>query len=373
MKMLLLEPFYGGSHKHWADNFKKYSSHEIKILGLSDKFWKWRMHGAAVTLAQEFLNSDFKPDIILASDMLDLSVFQALTKSKTSNIPFVVYFHENQITYPWSPTDEDVSKERNHHYGFINYTSALAADKILFNSQYHLESFTEALPQFLKKFPDHQNLNSIEDIFSKSTVLFPGVDIDKLHQLKPKNIEPANRAVILWNHRWEYDKNPEVFFHILFELQNRGIEFKLIVVGEKNKKYPPIFDQAKEQLKDFILHWGYAETYENYAKLLWQADILLVTSNQDFFGISIVEAMACDVFPLLPNRLAYPEHIPKAYSRTFLYEGNENLTNRLQRLIFDVKIIRKQNVHQWIMHYDWQTYIKVYDTFFYESKLTNLF
>lgn len=363
MKILLIEPFYGGSHKHWADNFKKYSQHEVEILALPDKFWKWRMHGAAVTLAEEFLNRKNYPDLIITTDMLDLCVFQALTKSKTSNIPFVLYFHENQLTYPWSPTDEDISKERNHHYGFINYTSALAANKILFNSQYHLESFTNALTPFLKKFPDHQNLENVAKIKSKSKVLYPGVDIAKLHQLKPEKIEPANRAVILWNHRWEYDKNPARFFEILFELQKRGVEFKLIVLGEKNKKYPPIFDKAKEQLKDFIIHWGYVESFEQYAHLLWQADILLVTSNQDFFGISIVEAMACDVFPLLPNRLAYPEHLPKAYAKTFLYEEKENLANRLQRLIFDVKIIRKQNIHQWVMQYDWETIIKEYDKF----------
>lgn len=364
MEILIIEPFYGGSHKQWIDNLKQHSSHNIKLLSLPDKFWKWRMHGAAVTLAEKFSQLKHTPDLILVSDMLDLCVFQALTKSKTSNIPFVVYFHENQITYPWSPTDEDVQKERNHHYGFINFTSALAADKILFNSQYHLDSFTNALPYFLKQFPDHHNLETIDKILLKSSVLNPGINIEKLHQFKPTEAEPAYRAVILWNHRWEYDKNPVQFFNILFELQQRGVEFKLIVLGEKNQKYPPIFDKAKDQLKDFIIHWGYAESYEKYASLLWQADILLVTSHQDFFGISILEAMACNVFPLLPNRLAYPEHVPTAYSKTFLYEENENLTNRLQRLIFDVKILRKQNIHQWVEQYNWKTLINNYDSFF---------
>mgnify|MGYP000456988033 CR=1 FL=1 len=37
---------------------------------------------------------------------------------------------ENQITYPWSPQDEDVKYQRNNQYGFINYTSALAADQV---------------------------------------------------------------------------------------------------------------------------------------------------------------------------------------------------------------------------------------------------
>ena len=39
------------------------------------------------------------------------------------------------------------------HYGFINYSSALAADQVLFNSNYHKDSFIEELKLFLKKIP----------------------------------------------------------------------------------------------------------------------------------------------------------------------------------------------------------------------------
>ena len=61
-----------------------------------------------------------------------------------------VYFHENQMSYPWSPTDRDVAKDRDKHYGFINFTTALAADAVFYNSQYHLESFFKELVKLLK-------------------------------------------------------------------------------------------------------------------------------------------------------------------------------------------------------------------------------
>ena len=54
MKMLLIEPYYTGSHKQWADGYQKYSQHKIRILSMKGQFWKWRMHGGAVTLARKW-------------------------------------------------------------------------------------------------------------------------------------------------------------------------------------------------------------------------------------------------------------------------------------------------------------------------------
>ena len=49
MKVLIIEPYYTGSHKKWVEGFKKYSSHHVKILSMEGQFWKWRMHGGAVS------------------------------------------------------------------------------------------------------------------------------------------------------------------------------------------------------------------------------------------------------------------------------------------------------------------------------------
>ena len=177
MKILLIEPFFTGSHKSWALGFQKHSRHQVELLTLSGHYWKWRMHGGAITLANKYIDSKYQPDLIVVTDMLDLCTFQGLTRKLTSNIPFAVYFHENQLTYPWSEKDEDVKLKRDNHYAFINYSSALAADKVFFNSQYHKQSFLNELPRFLKQFPDHNNLATIDTIKNKSEVLYLGVDL----------------------------------------------------------------------------------------------------------------------------------------------------------------------------------------------------
>ncbi len=362
MKILLLEPFFSGSHQQWAEGLQQHSSHEIKILSLSGRHWKWRMYGGAVALASQFNELKDRPDLILATDMLDLTTFLALTKNETAHIPTTIYFHENQITYPWSPDDADVALKRNNQYGFINYTSALAVDHIFFNSHFHKNSFLESLPFFLGQFPDHKGLDNIEKIKGKSQVLPLGLDLKRFDKYKSseKNAAPT----LLWNHRWEYDKNPDVFFDALFKLKKDGYDFNLIVLGESYKKSPPIFEQTKKHLSEHIIHFGYADTFEKYATLLWQADILPVTSRQDFFGGSVVEAIYCNCFPILPNRLAYPEHLTAKNHVENYYEKEEDFYKVLKTVILNKSKIQNFNGHEIVKKYNWQCLIKKYDQAF---------
>lgn len=358
MKILLLVPFFTGSHKAWAEGYKKHSSHEVEIFGLAGRHWKWRMHGSAITFAQKLRNADFKPDRIITSDMMDVALFKAIANV---NVPIYSYFHENQLTYPWSPTDEDTEKGRDKHYGFINYTTALASDKVFFNSQFHKDSFLAAAKGLLRSMPDHQNVDTIEAIESKSSVLYLGMDLHKFDAYKKGNV-PNKIPVILWNHRWEYDKNPEEFFETLIELKDSAIDFKLIVLGQSYGKVPPIFDKAKQELADRIIHFGFADSFEAYAKYLCMADILPVTNIQDFFGGSIVEAMYCDVYPLLPNRLTYPELLASNFHPQHIYD--EKLKPALQHLLETWSSYDSSNIAHEMKKFDWQEIVMEYEEVF---------
>ena len=91
MKILIVEPFLTGSHKAWAEGYAQTSKHEVEIISLPGRFWKWRMHGGAVTLAKRYYKLNFEPDLILATDMLNLPVFQSLVRPEC---PVSIYFHE---------------------------------------------------------------------------------------------------------------------------------------------------------------------------------------------------------------------------------------------------------------------------------------
>ncbi len=369
MKILIVEPFLKGSHKAWAEGYQQHSQHDVDILSMQGRHWKWRMHGGAVTLAERFNASiektGKKPDLILATDMLDLTSFMALTKKHSHDIPTAIYFHENQITYPWSPTDADVKLERNNHYGFINYTSALAADRIFFNSDYHNQSFNNSIDPFLSQFPDHKAHTFSHHILKKSETLSLGMSLKKFNNFD--TIATDDVPILLWNHRWEYDKNPEGFYQILKRLKQATIDFKLVILGESFKKKPPIFNQIISEFRNEILHVGFVSNFAQYAYWLWKADILPVTSNQDFFGGSVVEAIYCNCYPILPDRLAYPQHIPEKYHDDHLYKNEDELFDKIREASQNLKAIRKmEEFQQFVAHYDWEELAGVYDVEFSE-------
>jgi glycosyltransferase involved in cell wall biosynthesis len=362
MKIVILEPYLTGSHAAWANEYARYSKHDVKVLGLPGRHWKWRMHGGAVTLAKLFEERDFIPDLILATDMLDLTTFLALTRERTSGVKTVVYFHENQITYPWSGKDRDRARERDVHYGFINFASALAADVVAFNSEYHRTSFLSELSPFLEAFPDHNEISTVEAIRGKSHVLYLGIDLRRfdVHRAERVSEQPA---LILWNHRWEYDKNPEDFFRALFVLKDEGLRFNVAVLGESFDVKPAIFDEAISRLGDRIVQCGFVDDFATYASWLWKADIIPVTSRHDFFGASVVQAIYCNCYPLLPNRLAYPEHIPEEHHAEYLYDDFTGLVSKLRHRIENLAETRRTQTQPFVRHYDWQTIEPMYSHF----------
>ena len=335
LNIVLIEPFFTGSHKAWADGYKKNSNHNINILFLKGKHWKWRMHGGAITLGklyQQYIVNNGTPDLLLVTDMLNLPVFISLVKLQ--NIPVISFFHENQLSYPWSTQDRDKEKNRDHHYGFINYTTTLCSNKIMFNSDFHKNSFITALIKFLKMFPDHQQLSNVDIINNKSVVSYLGLDLKKFD--KYKKIKKNKTPIILWNHRWEYDKNPFDFFECLKKIKSEGINFKLVILGEEYDTEMDIFTNARETFKDQIIHIGYCKSFKEYAQWLWKTDFLPVTINQDFFGASIMEAVYCEIHPLLPKRLSYPELFDyKINNDKYFYDNNDELYEKLKDLLIN--------------------------------------
>jgi len=156
MKIALIDTFYEDSHRLWAEGVQRSLDVQVDIYSGSAFNWKWKMTGGTIPLAKELNKSGVSYDRIIVTDMVNLPLFKSLLLPRYQEVPIILYFHENQITYPWSPTDQDVAKNRDHHYGFINFTSALIANTVCFNSQYHKDSFLGELPRFLNMFPDDQ-------------------------------------------------------------------------------------------------------------------------------------------------------------------------------------------------------------------------
>ncbi len=334
------------------------------------------MQGAAVTLARDYrerLRRGLRYDLILASDMLDLATFAGLirksgpvSEERGADLPIAIYFHENQLTYPLSPSEKAQLSGRNRQFGMINFTSALTADISLFNSDFHRQNFLAALPPFLQRFPDYRGTDEISVIEKKSEVLHLGLDLRRLLAAKPASGSAAAAAerkpLILWNHRWDYDKNPSDFFSLLQGLIEEKIDFEVVILGEHAEMVPEIFQRNREILGERLIHFGFVEKFSDYAAWLWRADLLPVTSHHDFFGISVIEAVCCNCYPLLPRRLAYPEHFPGRKNHQFFYSDYRDLRQKLKYQLQNIAVTRKVCPGSLVSGYDWSVMAPKYDT-----------
>jgi glycosyltransferase involved in cell wall biosynthesis len=335
--------------------YQTHSAHDVRLLSLPGQFWQWRMQGGAVTLARLFRESGLRPDVILASDMLDLTTFLALTRQQTVGIPAALYFHENQLTYPMGPRQR---KEVHFQLGFINYASALAADAVFFNSRFHLEAFIAELPRLLKHYPDFNELETVDLIRGKSSVLPPGLDLLRFDPYRPAQGRSGS-PLIVWNHRWEYDKNPGAFLNAIIRLADEGVEFEVALTGESFRNEPKEFEAARARLGKRVVQYGFVARFADYARLLWQADVQVSTAYHDFFGISTCEAIYCGCVPLLPDRLNYPDLLPAAHRDAYLYpEGT--IYVHLRDYLANPRPA-PEALREHVRHFDWSQQAPQYD------------
>jgi glycosyltransferase involved in cell wall biosynthesis len=362
MNILVLEPYYGGSHQAFIDGLSKVSKHNWTVLTLPAHKWKWRMRHSAITFAAqtaELMEKQQSWDLLFCSDMLNLAEFIGLAPAGVAELPKVIYFHENQLTYPVRVEDE-----RDYQLAMTNLTSALAADAIWFNSQFHLNSFLDVLSKFLKSMPDYQPLEEIEKIRTKSSVCPPGIsDFPARRERKPGPMR------ILWAARWEHDKNPDDFFKALEILKTENMPFRISVIGQSFRDRPAVFDRAHSEFHDYIDSWGYQKSWEDYKRILSEADVVVSTANHEFFGISVVEAIAAGAYPLVPNRLSYPEILGLGRINgveQFFYDGTvRDLADKLSQLVdrIDKAFLWSERISSSILtdHFKWQNLANLYD------------
>lgn len=361
LRFLFLEPFFGGSHRDFAEGLAAHSRHDIDLVTLPARFWKWRMRGAALhfwgRLSSPTRQGGRPPsayDGLITSGLMSLSDFKSLAGAGCP--PALVYFHETQLTYPLS-----AGEAFDAHFGFTDITTALVAQRVVFNSRTHCDRFFGELPGFLNRMPDCRPNWAEQAIRRKARVLHPGCRLGG-GGFAPK---PCGEGppLIIWNHRWEFDKNPEGFFEGLDALMAEGIEFRLALLGERYRKIPAAFVRARERYGGRIVHDGYVPDKEAYQEILRRGDIVVSTAFQENFGISVVEAVAAGCLPLLPRRLSYPEILPPEFHRDFLYDGHEDFVRKLARLAMNasrMSDIRRRLSLAMAVH-AWETAVGAYD------------
>jgi glycosyltransferase involved in cell wall biosynthesis len=327
---LFVEPFYGGSHRAFADGLRAHSRHELTLLTLPEGEWRRRMRRGAQELAAALDDVPGAFDFVIATDMLDLAAFLALTRRRLGSVPVLTYFHENQFTYPRLR-----GTKFNSWFGQVNYLSAVSADAVAFNSEFHRQDFLGAL-RTLDSQPNNWLLgDTIAAIEAKSAVLPVGVDLQRLDSLRPRAVTADLPPLVLWNHRWEFDKAPVVFARAIVALAAEGVAFRVAVAGEPGLTPAPTLLALPDQLGDRVVQFGRIESSEAYGRLLWDSDIVVSTTRHEFFGIGTVEALYCGCWPVLPRRFNYPALVPPQLHARCLWGDEAELQALLRSAIVE--------------------------------------
>ena len=356
MRILAVEPYYGGSHKTFLDGLQNHLPFDFILLTLPARKWKWRMRLAAPFFAEKIkkLHDHKEINAVFCSSFVDVATLRALLPAALNQLPFYTYFHENQFAYPVRKNDE-----RDLHFGLTNLTTILASDRVAFNSRYNLLTFLQGVESILKICPDMKLESVAEEIKVKASILNPGIDFSHIDRAVPVGKKSTKIPVIVWNHRWEHDKNPQYFFKTLFALEAEGLDYRLIILGQSFRKKPAVFSTVRDKLQQRIIHCGFAESREEYAALLAQGDIVVSTARHEFYGISIIEAVRAGCIPVLPARLSYPEFFPPQY----LYESG-GLRKRLRSILKDPHKVDRAEAKALTNSFSWPALREKYRAWF---------
>jgi glycosyltransferase involved in cell wall biosynthesis len=328
-RILLVEPFHGGSHGAWAEGLMAHSRHDVVAVSHPGAFWRWRMRGAALTLAQatdEVVHEHGPPDVVLVSAMVDLARWLGFTRRFLGDPAVVLYLHENQLAYPLSP-----NQKADDEFPLCNWMSMAAADEVWCNSSFQLDGLLHALPALLEMAPDEPHTGFLPAVAGRCHVVPVGVDLVDV-PARGSGAQLAEVPLVLWNQRWDHDKNPSAVFNALGRIADEGVAFSVAVVGENVRADPREFTAARERLGDRVVQFGFVGR-EDYVDLLGRADVVVSAAHHEFFGIAVVEAMAAGCVPVLPNALSYPGLVGGWADAALYPEGG--LTDRLREVLVD--------------------------------------
>lgn len=214
-------------------------------------------------LVQPLVNTDF--DVIDCQAFPYFPAFPSKLNSMLNDNPFCITWHE-----VWGPYWND-------YLGPIKGTAGRLVERAIMRlTDDHL-----AVSETTK----HQ----LETAGVQANILPNGVDLESL-----EDITPATETVnVLFVGRLIKEKGPSLLVRSIGHLRDIGESLTCAIVGtgpERNR-IESLIDQM--QLHRQIQLHGETETYEEVIRMMKAADVFVLPSRREGFGITVLEALAC--------------------------------------------------------------------------------
>ncbi len=106
-------------------------------------------------------------------------------------------------------------------------------------------------------------------------------------------------------------------------------------IQKVNKK----LEKELQRRTNIKIQRGTFNTWEEYSKFLSESRILLITSKEDTFGYTVLDALQCGCNVIAPNKLAFRELL----SRDFRYDNIDDLHGKINNILSITYMPQKLN------------------------------
>lgn len=333
--VLAFEAWDAGSHRSVRESIARHGRLDWRFLTKAGRSPRWRLRHAALEFATSSRADPLETageaplahdDVaaIFATGMLSLADLRAVLPNTLRNRPFILSMHENQVAYPVSGAVPSETRDRDAHLAFTNLASVEAADRVVWNSRWNLESFIEGMKVVLGHAPEPVEDAWIQRLQSRSIVVPPPIETGEIEEALVLHNTPtpdypdatggrSTAVFVAWPHRWEHDKGCKELLDLADEAARRedagGPVIRWVILGHRPPDPPEAMKTMLKRHAGRIAHAGELERSE-YLAWLCKCDWVLSTAHHEFFGMAVAEALFAGCLPWLPSRLAYPELVP---------------------------------------------------------------
>ena len=334
--VLAFEPWDAGSHRAVRASIDRHGRLDWRFMIRPGRSPRWRLRHAALEFAAtcqadpieeagERPLAHAEVAAVHATGMLSLADLRAVMPPTLRNRPFILSMHENQAAYPVSDSVKGLTRERDAHLAFTNLASIEAADRVVWNSRWNLESFIQGMSKMMRHAPEPVDDDWIRRARDKSIVVPPPIELGEIEEAAILRNTPTGHyrddpdrgrepVLVAWPHRWEHDKGCEELLEIADEAARRedtgGPAVRWVILGHQPPNPPEAMLQMLQRHKNRIAHAGKVDR-ARYLDWLIRCDWVLSTARHEFFGMAVAESLLAGCLPWLPSRLAYPELVPK--------------------------------------------------------------
>ena len=327
LSILALEPYYGGSHRavldglvahidaEWDTAHAARAQVEVAHAGRGDH------HGRTGALS---VGSARRFDLVFASTFVNLAEWRGLVGSRLASVPAIVYFHENQLVYPNRHT-----AEWDFQFPLTNITSALSAERCLFNTRVEsgpLPGRDSGLP---RPVPRSSTQTGRRDDRREVRGPPPALRSRGLRRrtgdagaAMPRSCGRTGGSTT----RIPRSSSPRLERSLPRVSTSRSPSRARHSRTSRSRSCAPRRSSATGSCIS-----ASPRPEPSTRGLLASSDVAVSTAINEFFGIAMIEAAYAGCFPLVPDRLAYPE----IYPAQMRYGSSEQLVALLRSLVAD--------------------------------------